>query len=395
MTNCKICESTDTILLDRRASVPIAQNLILPTAEQARHCPAGELDMRRCTACGFVWNAAFDPQLMVYDATYDNDQNFSPRFQQHTAEVAARIGARVGAQGAIRLVEVGCGQGAFMAVMGERFGERLVSAIGFDPAWQGDPRHLPPGGEVRGAYFGDRSIRGCDPVPNLVVSRHVIEHVPDPVTFLRAIRAGVPEGTPVFIETPDIDWVLRGGVFFDFYYEHCSLFAQSTLALALERTGFVVDDVTAIFDDQYQLAMATAGPTEPVAFATPVPGTFDDLGFRAKSTAYLQGLAATIDGLGPRGSCALWGGASKGVTICLTLPDASSLLPCVIDINTRKQDCYLPTSAIPILSPEAAVVAGIRHAIVINPAYLGEIRQCVAAQGLPLTIHPIAESRTV
>lgn len=394
MTGCRICGNSDTIRLDRRGPVPIAQNLILPTVEQARHCPAGELDMRRCTACGFVWNAAFEPELMVYDAAYDNDQNFSPRFQQHTAEVAGRIADRVGADGTIDLVEVGCGQGTFMAVMSERFGERMTSAIGFDPAWQGDPRHLPPGGEVRGTYFGHGSIRGDDPVPNLVVSRHVIEHVPDPLAFLRAIRAGVPEGTPLFIETPDIDWVLGGGVFFDFYYEHCSLFAQPTLTLALKLAGFVVDDVSAIFDDQYQLATATAGPVVPVS-SVPLPGTFDDLGFRAKRTAYIDSLAATIDGLGPPGSVALWGGASKGVTICLTLPDSARRLPCVIDINARKQGCYLPTSAIPILSPQAAVASGIRHAIVINPAYLDEIRRDVAAEGLPLSTHAITESMTV
>lgn len=395
MTHCKICESTDAIVLDRRAPVPIAQNLILPTSQAARHCPAGELDMRRCTACGFVWNAAFDPDLMVYDAAYDNDQNFSPRFQQHTAEVAARIADRIGHRETINLVEVGCGQGTFMAVMGERFGARLTSAIGFDPAWQGDTRHLPPGGEVRGTYFGDGSIRGDDPTPSLVISRHVIEHVPDPVAFLRAIRAGIPEGTPVFIETPDIDWVLRGGVFFDFYYEHCSLFAQSTLALALERAGFIVDDVRPIFDDQYQLAMATAGPLDRTTVPMPAPETFDDLGFRDTRAAYITGLAATIDSFGPRGSVALWGGASKGVTICLALPHATERLSCVIDINSRKQGCYLPTSAIPILSPEAAVAKGIRHAIVINPAYLDEIRKTVAALELGLTIHSIEESMTV
>ena len=395
MTACKICDCMDSIVLDRRNPVPIAQNLILPTVEQARGCPAGALDMRRCTACGFVWNCAFDPDLMVYDAAYDNDQNFSFRFQQHTAEVAERIAERVGSDGSVDLVEVGCGQGTFMAVMGERFGARLTSAIGFDPAWQGDPRHLPPGGEVRGAYFGNGSITGDDPVPNLVVSRHVIEHVPDPVAFLRAIRAGVPIGTPLFIETPDVDWILRGGVFFDFYYEHCSLFSRGSLASALTRAGFIVDDVRAIFDDQYQLATATAGPVDPAPVAAPQSGTVDDLGFRVKRTAYIEALANTIDVLGPRGSVALWGGASKGVTICLTLPDAIDRLPCVIDINARKQGCFLPTSAIPILSPTSAVLNGIAHAIVINPAYLDEIKRDVVASGLDLTIHPIAETMKI
>lgn len=388
MTTCKICGGSDVVALDRRAPVPIAQNLILPTRARALGCPAGALDMLRCTACGFVWNAAFDPALMVYDAAYDNDQNFSRRFQDHTAEVAELIARRVGADGPVDLIEVGCGQGTFMRILGDRFGDRLRSAIGFDPAWQGDPRHLPRGGEVRGEYFGGDSIRAGDPAPNLVVSRHVIEHVPDPLAFLRAIRAGMPAGTPLFIETPDIDWVLRGGVFFDFYYEHCSLFSQTTLALALARAGFVVDRVRAIFDGQYQLAIATAGPDPAPAPALP-SGRFDDLGFRTKRNAFIDRLTAFIDDLGPRGSVALWGGASKGVTLCLTLPRASERIGCVIDINARKQGCFLPTSAIPIVSQREAAARGVKDAIVVNPAYLDEIRAALARDGIAISVHSI------
>ena len=43
-----------------------------------------------------------------------------------------------------------------------------------------DPRHLPPGGEVRAEYFTGASLLDNDPSPDVVVSRHVIEHVPDP-----------------------------------------------------------------------------------------------------------------------------------------------------------------------------------------------------------------------
>ena len=391
MIVCKICSSPRNIELDARAPVPVAQNLIMPTAQSARNCPSAALDMRRCTNCGFVWNAKFDPNLMVYDATYDNDQNFSVRFQQHTSEVADRIANSVELKHPVNLVEVGCGQGTFMDVLGKRFGSRLRSAIGYDPSWQGDTRHLPPGGEVRGEYFTSGSLRADDPAPDVVVSRHVIEHVPDPIAFLRAIRAGIAEGTPLFIETPDVDWVLRGGVFFDFYYEHCSLFGQHALALALERSGFAVADIRPIFDDQYQLAKAVAGPTDPPG-APPASDRFDDLGFCAKRTAYLDGLAAAIDGLGPAGTVALWGGASKAVTICLTLPRATERLACVIDINERKQGCFLPSTGIPILSPDGAAATGIEHAIVVNPAYLEEIRAGVARQKIDLNIVSIAET---
>lgn len=386
MIRCLVCEGEDILRIEERTGVPIAQNLLFPDRDAALHCAAGRLDIRRCAACGFAWNAAFDPCLLVYDAAYDNDQNFSGRFRGHTDHVAQRIADRMGGRGPLHLVEVGCGQGQFISILAEKFGGRLASALGFDPAWQGVSAALPPGCEVRGEPFAAGSLRPEDAAPDLVVSRHVIEHVPDPIGFLSAIRSELPDGVPVFVETPDIDWVLRNGVFFDLYYEHCSLFTAEALRRALARTGFEVERVERAFDDQYLLAIATAG----AARSEPPPAPrLDDLGYAGKRDRYLQGLARFIDEARTEGGVALWGGASKGVTISLTLPEAARRLDCVIDINQRKQGCYLPSTGIPIVAPSEAARRGVRTVIVVNPAYVAEVAESCARQSLPFDIRSI------
>ncbi len=45
-----------------------------------------------------------------------------------------------------------------------------------------------------------------------------------------------------------------------------------------------------------------------------------------------------------------------------------------IDLNPAKQGCFMPVSATPIVSPEAALERGVRSIVVMNPNYLGEIR---------------------
>ena len=66
---CPVCGSADTIVFDRRPRVPVHQNGLCPTRQSALATPTGVLEMAGCRACGFAWNAAFEPDRLVYDAT--------------------------------------------------------------------------------------------------------------------------------------------------------------------------------------------------------------------------------------------------------------------------------------------------------------------------------------
>ena len=82
-----------------------------------------------------------------------------------------------------------------------------------------------------------------------------------------------------------------------------------------------------------------------------------------------------------KGPVAIWGGASKGVTFTLLmsqLKDPRSKIFCAIDLNETKQNCFMPVSGTPIISPKDAKKMGIATIIVMNPNYLGEIKRTVA-----------------
>ena len=381
MTSCAVCGGIDSYELERRDSVPVAQNLLFETREAALACATGAIEMRRCSSCGFSWNARFDARLAAYGEAYDNDQSFSPRFRRHIGEVAGEVAERLAGSGPVDLLEIGCGQGGFLAAVARSLGGDWRGGLGFDPAWRGDLRTLPERTEVRPGYFDGSALRPGDPSPTAVVSRHVIEHVADPVAHLGAIRAAVAEGTLLFVETPDVDWSLRNAAFFDFYYEHCSLFTGFALGLALERAGFAVEQVGRVFDGQYLFAVArAAGPLLPPEAA----GRFDDLGYRAARERFGSALGEWVDDRSDRGGVALWGGGSKGVTIASILPGSNGRIACAIDVNLRKQGAFMPCSAIPIVSPAEAASLGIRSAIVVNPAYFDEVAEHCAGQGLPI-----------
>ncbi|MFN8694659.1 MAG: methyltransferase, partial [Holosporales bacterium] len=51
----------------------------------------GDIALRHYTALDFIENAAFDAELVVYDAAYQNSQAHSPAFWAHMQDVAALL----------------------------------------------------------------------------------------------------------------------------------------------------------------------------------------------------------------------------------------------------------------------------------------------------------------
>ena len=102
-----------------------------------------------------------------------------------------------------RVLEIGCGKGAFLALLAER-GDN--AGDGYDTTWEDDGRP-----HDRRLRFFDRRLtaREVSSPYDAVVCRHVIEHVPDVRGFLAELAAIVAAaGDPiVMLETPALEWI--------------------------------------------------------------------------------------------------------------------------------------------------------------------------------------------
>lgn len=383
---CPICGAAAAEELDFRPEVPIAQNLMLRSAREALGCPVGTLRMVRCMACGFAWNSAFDPALLVYGAEYENNQSHSALFGEHLDAVASHIGRRMVGRRCAAALEVGCGQGDFLHRLARMLEGRPRELVGFDPAWRpGSP--LPEGARVERDYFTEAAGARLPTAPDLVVTRHVVEHVADPLAFLRALRSVCAQGVPLFVETPSVQWILDGAVAQDLYYEHCSLFDPGSLRLALGLAGFEVEEISPCFGGQYMLATAVAS-----ADVAPLPPEDrpSNADYPARKAGTMGRLAASIRRDSAAGEkVALWGGASKGVTLALLLGESLAQVAAAIDINPARSGTFMPVTALPVISAEEAQAAGITKAYVANPLYLPEISRFCGARGWPLKLEPI------
>lgn len=359
LTACPVCGASSASPLAHRTGVPVMQNAVYPSREEAVAAPSGDLLLLQCDRCGFVWNAAFDPGRISYSVGYENCQSHSAAFQDHLDARIACIAASLATKRWPSIVEVGCGQGDFLGLLARSLGR--VDAVGFDPSWRGADGAGPEGTQLYRRLFDHGAAKALAPDPDVVIARHVIEHVPDPLDFLRVIRAALPAGSTarLFIETPCNQWIRSNGAVQDLFYEHCSLFDAGSLARAIAVAGFVPDRVERVFGGQYLWAEATAAAADRRVMTT-------DEAFRSR-------WRATIETARAAGPVAVWGASAKGATFLFLNDPEGSLVDCVVDINPAKQGRFIAATGHVIVAPAEAARRGVTTVLVMNPNYREEI----------------------
>jgi len=326
--------------------------------------------MACCPICGFVFNDAFDASLLDYGANYDNTQLHSPAFEQHVDRLVDRVLSHTIADSR-RFVEVGCGKGAFLKKLVERAGP-TATGVGFDPTYIGLLSQLDGRLQFEHRFY---DADAADTPADVVVCRHVIEHVPRPLELLESVRHALrdsPSAT-VYFETPCVEWILRHRVVWDLFYEHCSLFTQSSLAAAFRLAGFEVLAVDHVFGEQYLWLEARCGVNVPIRSSETHSLVPLAMQFAEYEESAIQRWRERLGKWREHSAVALWGAGAKGVTLANLVDPKSTLLECLVDVNPAKQDHFLPGTGHAIVAPQDLLDRQVGIVGVTNPNYLDEI----------------------
>ena len=324
---------------------PVFQNRMYASAQAAMDCPTGDIQLIQDARTGLVRNAAFQPEKVVYDAAYQNEQGHSGVFDAHMERIATLIVERVGAR---RLIEVGCGKGLFLQKL-RRLGAEVT---GFDPAYEGaDPA-------IKAVAFDAQSALRADGL----ILRHVLEHMADPVSFLGDLAAANGGDGLIYIEVPCFDWILSHRAWFDIFYEHVNYFRLSDFHRIFGQVLFAKHS----FGGQYLSVIAKLS-----SLRAPAPDPADVV---AMPPRFLPDFGRTVGsaGAGP----VVWGGASKGVIFSLVSQRNGVSVAHVIDINPAKQGLHLPGVGLKVEAP-ADILPHLpfgAEIVVMNPNYMDEIR---------------------
>ena len=383
MQRCPICDSNLIVPFLVRSSVPVHQNLVMADRISAREINRGNLTLAVCEDCGFIFNQDFDGSKLSYGKEYDNTQTYSPSFESYISELARSLIYDKNVQNC-SVVEVGCGKGSFLSklVESEEWGN---TGYGFDPSYVGAETVFDGRLKFEKRYYDSE----CANIhADVVVCRHVIEHIPDPLSLLFSVRQALVHSpnARVFFETPCVEWILRNQVIWDFFYEHCSYFTAESLATAFEVSGFQVKSVDHIFQGQYLWLEATISSAE--AAVTKKPAFISTLAkqFATSEHELINKWEIKIQKLANQGKVALWGAGAKGVTFANLIDPDRKWIDCIIDLNPNKQGKYIPGAAHPIVSYQDIANRGITTAILMNPNYYQENLVLLKASNLNIDL---------
>ena len=332
------------------------QNRLYACRGEALKAATAEVELRQ-DSTGLVSNHRFRQDLVFYDDSYQNDQGHSAHFQKHLNSVRDLCSSHLEAPNDL-IVDIGCGKGGFV----ELLRSNGLNAVGYDNAYQGDQPY------IRKCFFGPSSHEKG----GLLTLRHVLEHVPSPWRFIDGIANANENSGRLYIEVPDLDWILRNHAYFDIFHEHVNYFRIDDFS---RRFGDSLIHHSKSFEGQYlSLVLNLSGLPKTNAMRSISNNQRE--GLRQGFNKLNQHETSQYASLENSREIVIWGAAAKGVMFACKAPtNIKSKISYAIDINPSKQGHFMPVCGIEVLDPSTGVnrLSPSTLVVIMNPNYEVEI----------------------
>lgn len=373
LKHCTVCNSQDLEEVLSIPNVPAHCNLLWDSREEAVNCPKGTITLTFCHHCGHLFNSSFDPSLMEYTQSYENSLHFSGKFQEFAQNLAKQLTDRFKLSNK-NIVEIGCGKGDFLT---------MICDLGGNTGYGFDKSYVPPeNGEdpAKNVHFIQDfySKKYADYEADMIICRHVLEHIHFPTAFLKEIKDISKKNTQLslYFEVPNTLYSLRDLGIWDLIYEHCSYFTAVSLAHLFKELDFSIVDVNEKYGGQFLGIESTVrhghqASYQPPMYLEELKGIV--LNFQKIYQSKVSEWKSRLEDLKAKGKKAVvWGGGSKGVTF-LNIMESKDLIGEVVDINPRKQGRYVAGTGQEYISPAALRKVQPDIVILMNPLYLDEV----------------------
>jgi novobiocin biosynthesis protein NovU len=227
---CRICNGQLTEFFHYEA-VPIAGTYL--TEPDLGKEPLLPLTATLCQNCGLIQLREVVPSSIYTSYRFMGTSSVGYRAYLEQMAESLITGRDVRNK---KVLEIGCSDGYLLKQLREKGSNQV---FGYEPASQLQQACLENDIPVSGAFFSCDSLSECPILPaDVIIMRHVLEHIDDLHGFLNAVLAALDESGFLIIEVPDVEVILTNHLYFHFYHEHLSYFSLISLQKLLSQYGF-------------------------------------------------------------------------------------------------------------------------------------------------------------
>jgi 2-polyprenyl-3-methyl-5-hydroxy-6-metoxy-1,4-benzoquinol methylase len=231
-------------------AAPVAQCPVCGASGQRKGKIYNSWQLSECPGCSFTYTAVRKMPEGLYQDEYEQDGAYLGMLAAARRTAAGELGfrqlwwfKRLGLKwlesmtNGRRLVEIGCGPGTFLMVAKSRGWD----VTGVEPAAPAAKQATEFGLAVTHGYVGPFAAANTRPFDAAALFE-VLEHVPDPVAVLRAIRSLIVPGGAFVMSVPNLDdpYCLKQQIRSAMPPVHINFFNRRSLRKALESAGFEV-----------------------------------------------------------------------------------------------------------------------------------------------------------
>lgn len=250
------------------------------------------------------------------------------------------------------IFEAGCGDGNFMDLLKNKgclvFGNEPSKSF----------RELAIKKELNvDPYFINEAYININAPFDAVISREVMEHVPEPVEFLFNLKKLLKQDGFILIEVPNFEKSLKEQRFYDMFPDHLSYFTRESLTVAMLISGFKNINIHYGMDEEF-------------IYATGQNRNINSNGLKAAFNLIhidFNKLCKEFNNI------VVWGAGGKGISALGSLQNISKI-KYVVDSDPFKHNKYLPSSGLIVKNPEVLFNdSTVDLLIITNLAYTDEI----------------------
>jgi SAM-dependent methyltransferase len=351
--------------------MPVAAALLVYNAEESCNLPKKSLDLWHCATCGFLWNISFEAEHVRYDGDYEGTQIHSPHFARYLSELANRWAAKFPPE-TRRVLEVGCGQGEFLAALALKTDTELV---GYDPAIRDE--NLYENVEMHAALLpgADTSSHCAD----VVINRMTLEHIENPAAFLELNLSWLTLHGLMAVQVPNAAHTIAQAALCELQYEHVNYFTPAALVALFERLELNSIAIKIDYGEQHLSVLAhrkTSNTEQPIDLQV-----FDiDALQREQQSFGSRWHSRLTTAIRADQKVWLWGAGSRATAFCANLPDPN-LISGAIDLNPVRQGSFVPGVNIQTYLPNYLAGQSNLCIIIMNSVYRKEIAEKLASLG--------------